>query len=53
MSDEDRNRVLAAMLSVTDRDEYRKSLDFLVSGEVKRQDLQFFTVGSRNRTYVT
>lgn len=53
VSDEDRNRVLAAMLSVTDRDEYRKSLDFLVSGEVKRQDLQFFTVGSRNRTYVT
>ncbi|ADN49514.1 M1 family metallopeptidase [Vulcanisaeta distributa] len=48
VSDEDRNRVLAAMLSVTDRDEYRKSLDFLMSGEVKRQDLQFFTVGSRN-----
>ncbi len=48
MSDEDRNRVLTAMLSVTDRDEYKKSLDFLTSCEVKRQDLQFFTVGSRN-----
>ncbi|WP_243670050.1 ERAP1-like C-terminal domain-containing protein [Vulcanisaeta sp. JCM 16161] len=47
-TDEDRNKVLAAMLSITNRDEYQRSLDFLISGEVKRQDLQFFTVGSRN-----
>jgi tricorn protease interacting factor F2/3 len=47
-TDEDRTKVLTAMLSITDRSEYQKSLDFLVSSEVKRQDLQFFTVGSRN-----
>ncbi|WP_252901391.1 ERAP1-like C-terminal domain-containing protein [Vulcanisaeta sp. JCM 14467] len=47
-TDEDRVRVLSAMLSIPSRDEYQKALDFLVSGEVKRQDLQYFTVGSRN-----
>ena len=47
-TDEDRVRVLSAMLSIPSRDEYQKTLDFLVSGEVKRQDLQYFTVGSRN-----
>ncbi|WP_243678152.1 M1 family aminopeptidase [Vulcanisaeta distributa] len=48
VTDEDKSKVLAAMLSITNRDEYQRSLDFLISGEVKRQDLQFFTVGSRN-----
>ncbi len=47
-TDEDRTKVLSAMLNIPNRDEYQRSLDFLVSGEVKRQDLRYFTVGSRN-----
>ena len=47
-TDEDRVRVLSAMLSIPSRDEYQKALDFLVSGEVKRQDLQYFRVGAGN-----
>jgi hypothetical protein len=47
-TDEDRVRVLSAMLSTPRVDEYAKVLDFLTSGEVKRQDIQLFIVGAGN-----
>lgn len=47
-TDEDRVRVLSAMLSIPRVEEYAKALDFLVSGEVKKQDVRMFIVGARN-----
>ncbi|CCC81934.1 M1 family metallopeptidase [Thermoproteus tenax] len=48
-SDEDRNRVLSAMLNTRSSGDFARAVDFLLnSGEVKKQDLHMIAVGARN-----
>ncbi|WP_069806677.1 ERAP1-like C-terminal domain-containing protein [Vulcanisaeta thermophila] len=47
-NDRDRVLVLSAMLNIPKPSEYTKTLEFMKSGKVKKQDLIYFSVGASN-----